>query len=125
MIHNWDYHNLNMDFSSMYEGNDHPSDIDMFYLCKDGTLIVGEIKSTKGTFNNGQRHLITRLLELHQGDAVGLYITHDQLVQKGDKRVDVSRCYVREIYTKTEGRWREPTRLVTVGEVLSYYRNRG
>lgn len=108
----------------MYEGNDHPSDIDMFYLCKDDTLIIGEIKSTRGHFGDGQRNLITRILNAHKGDAVGLYITHDNLVQRGDKTVDVSRCPVREIYIKSEKQWRFPTRPVTVREVLDYYRRR-
>lgn len=41
MINNWDYHNLNMDFSSYTDGNDHPSDVDMLYICRDDTLIIG------------------------------------------------------------------------------------
>lgn len=41
----------------MYEGNDHPSDIDMFYMCKDNTLIIGEIKNSRGHFGDGQRDI--------------------------------------------------------------------
>ena len=124
MIHNWDYHNLNMDFSSMYEGNDHPSDIDMFYMCKDDTLIIGEIKNARGHFGDGQRRMMTKLIELHKGDAVGLFIIHDKLYQKGDRDVDVSRCEVKEIYNKKEHRWRFPKRPITVKEVLNYYKEK-
>lgn len=124
MIKNWDYHNLYMDFSSMFEGNDHPSDIDMFYICRDNTLILGEIKSIYGTFGEGQRRLLTRVLNGHKGDGVCLYITHRKLVQNGDKSVDVSKCDVTEIYIKSEGVWRKPKKPVTVKEILNYYKRR-
>ena len=124
MIKNWDYHNLYMDFSSMYQGNDHPSDIDMFYMCNDGTLIIGEIKNEKGVFAGGQRRLLARLLNLHKGDAVGLYIVHDNLVQNGDTRVDVSKCKVKGIYINSEKCWRTPKKIVNVGEIINYYKER-
>lgn len=113
-----------MDFSSMFAGNDHPSDIDMFYICNDNTLIIGEIKNESGIFTDGQRRLMTKLLRLHNGDGVGLYITHNKLVQNGDNVVDVSSCIVREIFTKADNKWRKPTRIVTVREVLNYCKNR-
>lgn len=124
MIKNWDYHELHMDFSSMYDGGDHPSDIDMFYICKDNTLIIGEIKNAKGTFTDGQRRLLARVLNCHKYDAVGLYITHDKFVQNGDKEVDVSKCKVQEVYLKCEGFWRQPKKIVIVKEILEYYKQR-
>lgn len=45
MINNWGNKSLRIDYSSMYEGNNHPSDIDLFYLASDNTLILGEIKN--------------------------------------------------------------------------------
>ena len=108
----------------MYEGNDHPRDIDMFYLCRDNTLIIGEIKNERGHFGEGQRRMMTKLIELHKGDAVGLFIIHDKLYQKGDRDVDVSRCEVKEIYNKKEHRWRFPKRPITVKEVLNYYKEK-
>ena len=124
MINNWDYHALHMDFSSMYEGKDHPSDIDMFYLCSDNTLIIGEIKNVMGTFNKGQRYLMERLIRQHNGDGVALYIIHNKRVQDGDKVVDVSRCQIQEMYLKKEGAWRFPKHATTVKEVIDYYRRR-
>jgi len=124
MIHNWEYHSLHLDFSSMYDGNDHPSDIDMFYLCRDNTLIIGEIKSNRGHFSAGQKRLIRRLIDLHDGDGVGLYITHDKLVQAGDRVVDVSICPVELLYIKEEGIWRRPTVPIKVKDVLAYYKKR-
>ena len=108
----------------MYEGGDHPSDIDMFYICEDGTLIIGEIKNIKGTFTDGQRNLLTKVLNMHKGDAVGLYITHDKFVQNGDKSVDVSSCKVQEIYIKSEREWRQPKSIVTVKTIINYYKER-
>lgn len=108
----------------MFEGNDHPSDIDMFYVCRDNTLIIGEIKSVYGSFAYGQRRMIGNLLKSHKGDGVGLYITHDKLVQNGDKVVDVSKCQVAEIYIKAEGRWRKPKKPVDVKTLLNYYKKR-
>ena len=108
----------------MFEGNDHPSDIDMFYICEDGTLIVGEIKNVRGEFTQGQRRIISKLLRDHRWDAVGLYITHDKFAQYGDTVVDVSQCYVKEIYIKNEDRWRETKKPVTVKQILNYYKER-
>lgn len=124
MIKNWTHHNLHMDFSSMFEGNDHPSDIDMFYLCDDGTLIIGEIKNECGEFAQGQRRILTKVLKAHKWDAVGLYITHNKYVQDGDTVVDVSECPVQEIYIKSEGVWREPKKPVNVKQILNYYKER-
>lgn len=125
MIKNWNYHALHMDFSSMYIGNDHPSDIDMMYLCDDGTLILGEIKHRSGEFKIGQRKLMQKIIDMHEGDGFGLYITHNKKVQNGDKVVDVSRCMVEEIYCKWEGKWRNTKQYTTVGEVFEYLRERG
>ena len=60
MIKNWDFHNLYMDYSSMYNTNDHPSDIDMFYIGKDNILIIGEIKNEKGKLLKGQRKILEK-----------------------------------------------------------------
>ena len=108
----------------MFEGGDHPSDIDMMYICRDNTLIIGEIKSTRGTFNEGQRKMIARLLNWHRYEGVGLYITHDKLWQNGDRVVDVSVCPVVEIYIKAEGYWRKPKKPVDVKTLLDYYKRR-
>lgn len=124
MIRNWDFHDLHMDFSSMYDGGDHPSDIDMFYICKDNTLIIGEIKNIKGTFTDSQKRLLAKVINSHKGDAIGLYITHDRFVQNGDKSVDVSSCKVQEIYIKNEHKWRQPQKIVTVKEIINYYKER-
>lgn len=121
MIENWDYRNLNMDFSSMYKGSNHPSDIDMFYLGRDNTLIIGEIKNEHGTLKDGQRRLLAELVQGWKYDAVAVYITHDKLYQNGDRKVDVPSCKVRELYLKSEKIWRQPKKLITVQDVLDWY----
>lgn len=125
MIENWKYHSLYMDFSSMFQGNDHPSDIDMFYLCRDGRLVLGEIKNRKGKLKYGQRKILEELAEGWSNDAVVLYITHNKFYQHGDRKVDVGECRVQEIYYKTIHGWRRPRKPTTVKQVIDYYMKEG
>ena len=118
MIRNWEHQKLNMDFSSGM-GNDHPSDIDMMYLCGD-VLIIGEIKNylDEHKYSQGQRRLHEKLAKLHKGKAVVLFALHDKFVQNGDTTVDVMNLPVREVWWNCEGGWRRPTRQITVGEAI-------
>lgn len=122
MIRNWNYHNLYMDYSSYTDANNHPSDIDMFYIGKDKTLIVGEIKNELGKLVGGQRKLYEQLIDGWKYDGIALFIVHDKYVQKGDKKVDVPNCYVREYYYK--GKWHQPQKDLKVMEVLEKYKER-
>lgn len=62
MIRNWNEHSLYMDFSEMAtDSRPQPSDIDMFYLGANNTLILGEIKNERGELKDGQRRLLERL----------------------------------------------------------------
>ena len=121
MIKNWKYHNLYLDYSSMYKGNNHPSDIDMIYLGKDRVLILGEIKNEMGELKRGQRKLLETLINGWQGDGLILFITHNRYWQNGDDVVNVAECEVKEVYFKSEGKWRPPSRKITVKEALDYY----
>lgn len=121
MIRNWDYQTLHMDYSSMFEGNKHPSDIDLLYLGKDGILILGEIKNERGHFKNGQRRLLENIINHWDGDGLILYITHNCYWQNGDRNVNVAECKVREVFFKAEQMWRPPDRPVTVKQVLEHY----
>lgn len=121
MIRNWNEHRLDMDFSGLAEqGKGQPSDIDMFYLGKNRTLIVGEIKNSRGVLRDGQRRLLEHLCDGWRHDAICLYITHDRFVQMGDTSVDVAECYVKEYYWK--GKWRKPKQPTTVREALNQFR---
>ena len=126
MVRNWDYRDRHMDFSSMYQGNDHPSDIDMFYIGKGKFLIIGEIKNERYTLDrwqkSGQRKLLQSLIDCWRFDGLAIYVTHDKYVQNGDKEVDISECFVQEIYEKRLGYWRMPKRKVKVKEIINYYR---
>ena len=122
MIRNWNYHNLYMDYSSYANTNNHPSDIDMFYIGKDKTLIVGEIKNELGKLVGGQRKLYEQLIDGWKYDGIALFIVHDKYVQRGDTKVDVPNCLVREYYYK--GKWHQPQRDLKVMEVLEKYKER-
>ena len=123
MIRNWNFHNLYMDYSSYTESNNHPSDIDMFYIGKNDMLIIGEIKNEKGNLNAGQRRILEKVINNWQHDAICLFITHDKYVQKGDKKVDVPNCYIKEYYYKEYKQWVVPKVKTKVKDVLERYKN--
>ena len=105
----------------MYKGNHHPSDIDLLYLGKGKTLIIGEIKNERGMLKWGQRRLLESIINGWSGDCLILVITHDKYWQNGDRVVNVAECLVKEVFFKKEQEWRKPHRQITVKEVLDYY----
>jgi len=117
MIRSWQQKELQLDYSSMY-GDRHPSDIDMFYIKNNGTIIFGEIKNE--SYNKEkwarQRKLFEYLIDNIKVKAIYILITHDKYVQKGDKQVDIPNCYVSEYYYK--GNWYCPKKLTKVKDVL-------
>ena len=120
-IRNWREHRLDMDFSGLFaDGKGQPSDIDMFYIGKNRTLVIGEIKNSRGSLKDGQRRLLARLCDDWKHDAICLYITHDKFVQHGDRSVDIANCYVEEYYYK--GKWRRPERPTTAKMALDRFR---
>lgn len=123
MIKNWNFHNLYMDYSSYTESNKHPSDIDMFYIGKNNTLIVGEIKNEKGKLIGGQRMLYEKICDYWKYDALALFIIHNKYVQNGDKKVDVPNCEVKEYYWKKAKKWIIPKDKIIVKDVLERYKN--
>jgi len=108
-----------MDYSSMFEGRCHPSDIDMIYFAGK-YLILGEIKNETGTFKKGQNVIYEKLLNGWQGDGVILHIVHDKYFQNGDTTVDVPECYIKEFYASDVKRWQTPKRPTKVKELLTY-----
>lgn len=125
MIKNWDYQKLRIDFSSMYEDGNHPSDLDMFYLRKDGGLLIGEAKNeTHGYIDKGQKRVLERLVNGWGRDAVAILFVHDKYFQDGDRVVPAYECYVKEIYYKSVKEWREPREPTTVKQVIDYYRGK-
>lgn len=120
MIRNWQEHDLHMDFSGLaVEGHGQPSDIDLFYMGRDRTLIIGEIKHRRGFLKEGQRRLFENLCNNYKYDAICLFITHEQDVYSGATEVDVSQCKVEEYYF--HGRWRTPKKYTTVKDVIDYF----
>lgn len=109
----------------MYRGNAHPSDIDMFFIGKDKFLIIGEIKNERGTLTDGQRRLLELLINGWKYDGLAIFITHDKYVQNGDREVDVSECYIKELYWKSLGKWVLPKHPTKVKDIIEYYRFKG
>ena len=111
-----------MDFSSMYFGKDHPSDIDLLYIGRDKTLLIGELKNERGYLQEGQRRLLESLANGWKWDAVILMIHHSAYVQRGAEVVDVGRLLVSELYHKKERTWRRPKQATTVKQVVDYFK---
>lgn len=116
MIRNWNEHSLHMAFDNIETPYGRPSDIDLWYITYNGFLIIGEIKNSKGTFTDGQKALLKRLIDNHKGGGTILYITHEKDVHKGDSMVDVAQCRVSEYYW--QGKWRTPKQPTTVNEAF-------
>lgn len=120
MIRNWQEHELYMDFSGLaIEGHGQPSDIDLFYMGRDWTLIIGEIKHERGYLKEGQRRLLEKIIKGYRYEAICLYIVHDQDVHTGATTVDVSKCQVKEYFW--HGHWRVPAKYTTVKDVIDYF----
>jgi len=114
MIKNYQRQQLQMDFSTGM-GNDHPSDIDMFYMANQNglpVLILGEIKNEHGTFGKGQRKVLQQVADNFRHRALIIYITHNKRIEEGATKVDVMNCPVSEIYEN--GKWQTPSCKVTV-----------
>lgn len=124
-IRNWNFHRLDIDFNPLAKpnGKDKPSDMDMVYISKDNTLIIGEFKNeTKPYIEDGQKWLIERYINGWKYDALALLIIHNKYVQRNDTKVNAAECYVKEIFYKRVGRWVEPKKPTTVKDIINYYR---
>lgn len=123
MIRNWDFHNLRMDYSSMY-GDIHPSDIDMFFIGENNVLIIGEIKNECYDREKWQKQkkIFERLIDNYKKEAMCLFITHNKYWQDGDRKVNVPECYVKEYYYKNHKNWITPRKPIKVKEVLEKYK---
>ena len=114
MIKSYQRQQLQMDFSTGM-GNDHPSDIDLYYMANQNgqpVLVLGEIKNEHGTFSKGQRKVLQILADNFKHKAFIIYITHNKRVEEGATKVDVMNCPVSEIYA--DGKWQIPSCDVTV-----------
>lgn len=126
MITNWN-NRLEMDFSSMYDDKNHPSDIDLFFMGKtekgEDILILGERKwRRKGLIFNGQKHLLEEFARRYQDKCIILHITHTQCWQEGDRFVDIANCKVEEYYYSPIDEWVIPKYYTTVKQVIDKYR---
>lgn len=113
MIRDWTEHQLHMDFSKI---GVICSDIDLLHITNHGFLIIGEIKNRKGTFRNGQRKLLAKIVDNSKHGGTVLFITHDSDVHRGDNIVDVSQCLVDEYYW--QGEWITPYKFITVRDAM-------
>lgn len=121
MIRNWKQHDLYMDFSMLDVGRGQPSDIDMFYIGKNRTLVIGEIKNERGIFKDYQRNMLKNLVESYKKDAIIIYIIHNKRIEDGDEKVNVADCRVEEYYYNKDHRWKVPKYQISVREIIDYF----
>lgn len=110
----------------MFQGTNHPSDIDMFYYGKNGIVIFREIKNESYDEKNWehQKKLFQKVVDGFEKEAMWLFIIHDKYWQKGDTKVDVPECIVKEYCYKKpnyKSKWITPRKETKVKEVLKYY----
>lgn len=123
-IKNWDYKRLDIDFTPLAKpnGKDKPSDIDMAYISKDGTLIIGEFKNEQHPFiDDGQKWIIEKYIDGWRRNAFAFLAIHNKYVQQGDEKVNAADCKVKEIYYKGIG-WMPPIAPTTVMDIINHFR---
>lgn len=121
LVNRWDRKSLQVDYSSCNVGYGQPSDIDLFYVGKKHTLVLGEIKNEYGTFTLKQQKLYREIADYHKADVIILYITHNKRVEDGDEVVDIADCKVEAIYYNKEGiGFRKPKKEVSVRDIIEY-----
>ena len=83
--------------------------------------MTGEIKNESYNTDNWekQKKILQRVIDNYKKEAMYLFIVHNKYVQKGDTKVDVPNCQVKEYYYK--GEWRTPKKELKVKEVLQRY----
>ena len=121
-IGNWNRKSLEVDYSSCDIGFGHPSDIDFFYIGRNHTLVLGEIKNEQGVFTKKQQSLYKEIADNHNADVIVLYMTHNKRVENGDRVVDIADCKVRAIYYNKEKEkgFRKPKKDITVRDIIKY-----
>jgi site-specific DNA-adenine methylase len=122
LVKDWDRKSLQVDYSSCNVGYGQPSDIDFFYVGKNHTLVLGEIKNEYGKFTKKQQELYREIADHHNADVIILYITHDKMVENGDEVVDIADCKVEAIYYNKESEkgFRKPTTQISVRDIIQY-----
>lgn len=125
-IKNWDERNLPVDYSSMFDGGKHPSDIDMFYLFPDGLIMFGEFKNELYNKNSWekQKSLFQRVLDGINGEALWLFMVHNAYVESGAKAVNGLDCVIKEYCYKKphyKAKWVTPRKETKLKEVFEKY----
>ena len=113
-MRNKQFYDLYMDFQKLRNHKIFPCDIDMFYECRDGFIIVGEAKLKGYHLMGMQERVLTDMIDKHSDGGILLEIEHNKRVQDGNTVVDIADCLIaREYY---DGKWHVPEMRDTVLE---------
>ena len=110
-------------FDNLYFGdNVTPMDVDGLIEWHDKKRVLIEIKRKGVKMLIGEKLALERMVDDFQKvgkDSVVLVAEHMVFDSKED--VDVAECVVREVYFGKEGRWRPPSRIMTVRTALNAF----
>lgn len=104
-MNNKRFYDLYMDYEGLRKNGIYPCDIDMFYECQDGYLIIGEAKLQGYHIKGKQEKVLTDTINGHKQGGVLMEIEHTERVQDGAESVNVAECLVRRAYFNSE--WHE------------------
>jgi len=117
---NRDYYGLFMDFAPLHKYHIYPGDLDMYFVCGDNYLVIGEAKLKGFHVKGRQKKALETIIDGHDAGGCLIEIEHNSRVQDGATTVDIADCLVRRAYSL--GQWYEfnpPKLFLNVARELS------
>lgn len=95
------------------------SDIDFITIGKN-YMLLAEIKNEHGTMYEGQKWVYEQFAKNHKTPVYILFVTHDKMIENGDKTFDMCETDVVEQYNNMDNEWVPPSRPVKFKEYLAW-----
>lgn len=124
-MRNRKYYNLFADFSSLHKYHIKPGDLDMYFICEDHYLVLGEAKLQGSHMKGVQEKALTTLIDEHESGGILFEIEHNSRVQDGATSYDIGDCLVRRAYKKgktdEKGKWYDfkPMKFLNIATKIS------
>lgn len=124
-IYNVERYKQLLDFSGLrFERNITPTDIDMFLDFGGKEFIVGEFKKTGNSMPYGQELALNQLLKNlsrnPRNEVLGFVAEHNTPV---DQQINAASCYVAKVWRIREPKWLQPSRPITVKDLIDRWRD--
>lgn len=109
-------------FESLQVGKLGATDIDAMIEYKDKGYLFIEIKYLDKQVPLGQRIALERLVKDTGNNKLSIALVCEHWESDTEKFVDVGNCFIREIFTSTEMKWRPTKTVMTVRELYDLFR---